>query len=784
MIGKEDSIVFQNSIWDLHIHTCLCPKGSNEFSKITVDEYIDKLVDVFKDYPDLKMISFTDHNKINSEVYKKFNDKNTGINLVIGIEVDVFLSDEDQRKNAFKHIIFYFDNDKFDLEQHAKKINEKLDCKPVLLSEFLNFLIAEIKVPFLISPHFLKQDKRGIGYDWDDEKTRKNLDKYIDQMCCFWETSNNSNIQKAIDFLKEFDRDDKVSIISFSDSNNFEKLKRYLDKPCQYFNSLPTFNGLRLAGTDCRRISFSKKELSRDDKALFLGKVTQGDNNLIYLSRGLNSIVGGRGSGKSLLLDGIANCLDRGRVRKIFENSSNDRIGYLDDLDYVVYDMNGNDLSTHSFNFDYFNQGYAQELFKKNNDLVSTEYFKDRFESLNPFDPEKTRHFILKEITCEKEESISVENITSLDSKVILIYDEKEIKLAIKGRKEKQLSYGNFEKRMEYLSEKDFIPPELNSNQRIASAKKDLLKVICEETNKYNIGVIKSNFKYLVNERYKAILRNNDRKKKAKEEAVEQLKNQLRKDFSKINHRVKLMNNYLKTASKSFNDSDKNESQGYDGRVFIFQRKLVCQNILDYLHGIFIEYFDTAKLKEKRIIKKSKNDLFKMMEEYCYHCKDVLLESKNATDLDNELGKLLSYKIEVIDQILVKDVGKNPIDLSTVSPGTRANYLLEYIVFNESNTPLLIDQPEDNIDNETIYTQLTTWFSNLKNNRQVIVVTHDANIVVNSDSENVIICSQTKNDTFDYKCGALEYDKNLDDVSNILDGGRAAIERRLLKYGK
>ena len=97
---------------------------------------------------------------------------------------------------------------------------------------------------------------------------------------------------------------------------------------------------------------------------------------------------------------------------------------------------------------------------------------------------------------------------------------------------------------------------------------------------------------------------------------------------------------------------------------------------------------------------------------------------------------------------------------------------------------MLIDQPEDNIDNETIFNQLTNWFSNLKKKRQVIVVTHDANIVVNSDSENVIICNQTANDTFDYKCGALEYGRTLDDVSMLLDGGREAIERRLLKYGE
>lgn len=172
-----------------------------------------------------------------------------------------------------------------------------------------------------------------------------------------------------------------------------------------------------------------------------------------------------------------------------------------------------------------------------------------------------------------------------------------------------------------------------------------------------------------------------------------------------------------------------------------------------------------------------------MIDVYCFHCDDAISDSKRPDDLDRELENLESYKIEVIDEILMRD-GSETKNLKSMSPGTRANLLLEYIVFNESDKPLLIDQPEDNIDNETIYNQLTTWFSTLKKKRQVLVVTHDANIVINSDSENVIICSQKSDDVFDYKSSALEYGNTLDVISVLLDGGKEAIERRLLKYGQ
>ena len=64
------------------------------------------------------------------------------------------------------------------------------------------------------------------------------------------------------------------------------------------------------------------------------------------------------------------------------------------------------------------------------------------------------------------------------------------------------------------------------------------------------------------------------------------------------------------------------------------------------------------------------------------------------------------------------------------------------------------------------------------------MATHDANIVVNGDAENVIICEQKNDNEFVYEYGALETANVLEKISNILDGGNEAIKRRLLKYGE
>lgn len=783
MVEEEASLVYQSSIWDLHIHTCKCPKGSSEFSKLSIDDYVARLVDVFSKHEDLKMISFTDHNAINADVYHAFLNKQTGIKLIVGIEVDAYLSNEDREKNSFKHLIFYFDDQKFNLDEHSEKINKKLKSGPILLSSFLDFLITEVKVPFLISPHFMKQGKRGIESDWDAEKTEKNIDKYIDQMCCFWETSNNSSIQRAIEFLKEFDRGERVSIISFSDSNNFNKLRDYLDHPNQYFNSLPTFNGLRLAGTDCRRMSDYKRQLTDDEKGLYLGGIIQGENS-ICLSPRLNSIVGGRGSGKSLLMDGIAYYLDSPKVEKIFETSSDERISYLKNLGYMVLDMNGNELKGHQFKFDYYNQGYAQELFKKNSDLVSNEYFEEMFSKLKEFDVEVTKNRILETVRCGVAKPIQTNNVASLDQKIVCVPNQSEFKLGISGKELELLKYTEFSKLMKFLSRKGFIPEDLIENANVLKAEAELIKVIYNETFFENEKRIRDNLPYMINEKYSEILNKNDEKRKRRNDAVGSLVDQFHNEFVYINHRVDLMNHYINAFLNQFNECDKNESRGYKERRFIFQRSLCCQNLFDYLKKVFSDYFDENKLKKFGCSKKNNNDLFKLIECYCYRCNDVLLDSKRVEDLDEELNSLKSYQIEIKNEILVQDPNEKPINLKHVSPGTRSNYLLEYIVFNETSKPLLIDQPEDNIDNETIYNDLTTWFSDLKNKRQVIVVTHDANVVVNSDSENVIVCEQKSDNVFDYKYGALEYKDTLDKVSVILDGGKRAIERRLLKYGK
>ena len=134
-------------------------------------------------------------------------------------------------------------------------------------------------------------------------------------------------------------------------------------------------------------------------------------------------------------------------------------------------------------------------------------------------------------------------------------------------------------------------------------------------------------------------------------------------------------------------------------------------------------------------------------------------------------------------QRIIYKSGEEYINLHNTSPGTQTNAVMEFILHTDSTVPLFIDQPEDNIDNEARYTQLTRWVRTQKYNRQIILVTHDANIVINGDAECVIIANHTS-DKFSYEYGALEYGDILDKAAVILDGGKTAIHRRIEKYGE
>ncbi len=141
--------------------------------------------------------------------------------------------------------------------------------------------------------------------------------------------------------------------------------------------------------------------------------------------------------------------------------------------------------------------------------------------------------------------------------------------------------------------------------------------------------------------------------------------------------------------------------------------------------------------------------------------------------------------------------------MQSMSEGKAAYVILRLLLdFSNNEYPILIDQPEDELDNRAIFTELVSYIKEKKKKRQIILVTHNPNIVVGADAEEVIVANHDgvgsknqNNAKFEYISGPLENSfshpaspfilaqKGIrEHVCEILEGGVEAFHKREERY--
>ena len=121
--------------------------------------------------------------------------------------------------------------------------------------------------------------------------------------------------------------------------------------------------------------------------------------------------------------------------------------------------------------------------------------------------------------------------------------------------------------------------------------------------------------------------------------------------------------------------------------------------------------------------------------------------------------------------------------LDELSGGQRVNILLSLLLEAADERPLVIDQPEDELDNRFLFETLLPTLGRLKGRRQVILATHNANIVVNGDADQVVQLEASADRGFVAASGAIEDPSVRDAIVRTVDGGDEAFRLRRLKYG-
>lgn len=234
---------------------------------------------------------------------------------------------------------------------------------------------------------------------------------------------------------------------------------------------------------------------------------------------------------------------------------------------------------------------------------------------------------------------------------------------------------------------------------------------------------------------------------------------------------------------------------GQDQRLLmkkiLSDRKITLQGRIVFKAEIFM-----SKLKEVlnlRFFKPAKDsnvedkirEIFPIVDRYSFltFMRDRLHEVEKEEFVLGDLAALFYDLGQRSSYLLVEpqiSYSGNPLErLSVGQKGTV--YLCLKLATQTFSQPLIFDQPEDDLDNEFIIAELVGIFRGIKQFRQVIVVTHNANLVVNADAEQVIV-AQNDSGVLRYTSGSLENEPTNKAIRRILEGGDEAFRKRELRY--
>lgn len=780
---------------DLHIHS----KESNkvkendyEGNEYTAEDLLNKLLN---ENNKINIFSITDHNCVNKKLYNdlelqiKKDEYNGKINYIVGAELDI--NDSSIYSDVF-HCLCFFETKDIDLI--CKSIDEMFDGKelkernnndiyPTIQKVFK--CLAQNKIQnILLIPHFNNKSK-GVPSDIAIE----NLN-YL----CFnaYEDSNNiQNIQKSLNIYKESGYDNFPFAV-FTDNHNLENYPKDKngnnnDIKCWILGNIKEpFNAVKTAFQESKmRISLSTIDgMRKIDKPQKYIDCIYVNGKPYSLSPYQNTIIGKFGSGKSLLLykikHGSESLKNDEKYSDFYDESENFK------LNIGIQKYNSlHELSETNFKIYEFIQ--QEEYYYKN--TFTLENAKKLFKQLN------IEHEFKEEIqfTFNKEELIkSFDDINEIinknDGKNNLNYERafdnnlyycfnttfnhSDIKSIVNTLSEISELFEN----LENLSINDipiFSDEEksdvLDVNNIINKKLFKLERIIeCNIENKI-IGILDNYNNSYVNNNAKSL-------KDILVSDVIDLKEKL------IDFKNKCNDFELVFPKNKYNDLMKSKTSEIISNYSISWKYIPGHDYKDIIDELI-----KSENRKENLFKSVLNTLLTIGKQFA-----------NNKTFNYHIDKYIDYSNLLFTKDSVRyDILKENTSLLRKSAGEKSALFIEFIFdllekdLNQNIGVLLIlDQPEDNIDNDNVFNQISSRIRNLKykyNNFQSIIVTHNANVAITADSENIIIAKEQLdkdgNKKFTYEMGCIEDREYIDKICKILEGGKAAMEKRTLKYG-
>lgn len=776
---------------DLHIHSHASKKTKdNDYDG--EDLTYEKLLEALK-REKVNLFSITDHNTINIPLYTELISKqkeliDNDLNFIIGAEIDFF---DDEIHNEIFHMLVYFNTYELDIissiftSVYAVKHIDDIDTtvKPISLGELFKASFANDLKDIITIPHFNNKTK-GIP-------PKDQIDKFVYTVFSALEDSNNrNNLVKSINAFKNLDYRD-VPIVVFSDNHNIDFYPFGKDKNADkqtimhlLGNIEHPFNSIKSSFQDVHtRISIDGLKMRNPQSNYKHIKCVNIGLDLVPLSEYQNTIIGGFGTGKSFLLNMILNGKDHVDKERYADLASK----------YENFSIVFSDGTTRGSLYE-----LSEEVKIIKFDQYKDIYFKSILLEIDKQLLEQNLHieFPEQEVILRLDENILKDCFSNLKSNIentpsitdVINYE------AINCREQKAYSF-KLESLNEIYEEPQYLE-DLEKNLELEIKREVLGNYIYTKIEKENISTAK-NIIELKNCAYKEL-----------SVKIQKIAESLSKKMNLINEEVKQTNTKISSSIEIF-DAIKEDIISFN--KFLMELK---NSVREFEERYSKKQYDTLKN-----LKKEKNSYgYKLIARYyakdeypdylpdivkqnCRKKNDLFLSILSTIEKRESFTQSQSFD-QRIDRFLneyynnfkticydIHDINDNSI--MKKSAGEKANAIID-IIFNtiedysskEIDMIVILDQPEDNLDNKGIQGKVVNRIRQMKNKNclpQLICVTHNANISITADSENIIVAAK-ENDLCYYRGSGIENANFITNVCEIIEGGRDALKQRGIKF--
>ncbi len=898
MIEKNEFTLFEDGAnWvkaDLHLHSPLVhsftlPSGINLNSdadlKILINQYIEKLKQ-----EKIKLCAITDYQQIRTEWFQKFQEKakENGIYAFPGIELSITIG-------RGLHILLIFDynsningiNDyikSLDKTPEKPLINEDRTHRDISLKNNLPDVLEELHNKFsclVIFPH--PGDNNGL-LSANQPKEAAKLLKMADAIEFISEKEKEKLVstgEVSHDFFKG-----KIAVIDNTDPKSIDEIgcKQRSDKiKCTYIKlSSASINAIRIAFQDPPlrvRLYEEPKEIVDKIESIEISGSTFLKNIKLNFNDNLNCLIGGRGVGKSAIIESIRYCLDLpyyteeafknefvqnvvgsgGKITirllkkygdqtipytikriigqqpivegknippdELFEEDipillgqkelyvlSNNQSFQMKLVDQLI----GDDIKRKKMEFDRklnLLKENSEKLLELHNNLLQKENDEQRLKTLN----EQIKIFeelgiaqkmmVLTQLT--KDSNIlntaiskfksEKDNVTKQYQDFIQEVDNTQNSLRNGESVEKQLladAKNILNEHKKYLESllRDFsnksseIEMKLNNvltqwNNRFEIHRKESDGIKRELSSK---GLSPDKYETLIQEkaRLEPLIKEYEIIEKKKQE-LEEKREYLKKDIQEEKHNLfALRKEQIEKINEHLSGRVKLEVSYHS------DRKEFKDKFVSLLYGSRVSEDAMAKIMDSEQIAIDGIEISKIIEagddqlQKYFGLTDAM--AKRITDWFKDRSKL--YQLEDLfpeDLITIKlEVGRGNEykSFDNLSDGQKATALL-VLLFSQERKILIIDQLEEDLDNRFVYDDIVVMLREIKGKRQLIFATHNANIPVLGDSEQVFVLDAEADQCKINDFGSIDKTSITENIKNIMEGGEEAFRKRIQKYG-